>query len=130
MPGTIAVQGLRDLQRAFKAADAATALELRKTLRDIGEPIRLDAERLAVERIPRIGVPWSQMRVGVTTNLVYVTSKQRGRKSRTNPRLRRPNLADLLLGRSMEPALAENTHGTEVRFNRLLDTVARVWEEA
>lgn len=124
---TIAVQGLREMQRAFRVADRSLQKELRHTLREVAEPVRADAERLALARIPRIGVPWSQMRVGVTTTSVYVASKRRGTRL---PQRRRPNLADLLLGRAMEPALHENLGVLVDGFNRLLDTVAEGWEAA
>lgn len=125
---TVRVEGLGHLQRAFKLADSELKVELRTTLRAVAEPVRSDAERLATATIPRIGVPWSRMRVGVTTRAAYVAPRQRGKLSRANRRLRRPNLADLLLGRAMEPALAEN-HGRVIAgVERMLDEVGRKWE--
>lgn len=124
---TVRVQGLRELQRAFKLADARLARELRTTLRQVAEPVRADAERLAVERIRRVGVPWSRMRVGVTASSVYVAPRQRDTKIRTR---RRPNLADLLLGRSMEPALEQNQTRVIAGLASMLGTVADEWERA
>lgn len=124
----IQVRGLRELQRAFVLADAGLAKELRVALAEAAEPIRSDAERLARSRITRIGIPWSQMRVGVTRRLVYLAPKQRGKQSRTNRRLRRPNLFDLLFGRSMGPALEANQAEVTNRVGHVLDTVGKAWE--
>lgn len=124
----IRVRGFRELQRALKRAPRDLRLEIRHTLRDVAEPVRLDAERLARENIRRIGVPWSQMRTGVTQKVVYIAPKQRGVKSRTDRRLRRPNLADLLMGRAMEPAGVRNEALVEARLEVALDIVGQRWE--
>ena len=70
---------------------------------------------------------WAQMRIGVTQTLVYVAPQQRGIKSRTDRRLRRPNLADLLMGRAMQPALDKNVSRVEVGVGLALDKVVRKW---
>lgn len=124
----VQVKGLRDLQRAFKLADATARRELRDALKEIGEPIARDAEALAVAKIRRIGKAWPQMRVGVTQSLVYVAPKQRG--SKQNRALRRPNLFDLLMGRAMEPALDQNIAGVDAAVGRALDRVGTSWEGA
>lgn len=123
----VQVQGLRELTRAFSAADKTLAKELRVSLRAAAEPVRADAERLAVETIQRIGVPWSRMRIGVTTTSVYLAPRQRGAKL---PNHRRPNLAALLLGRSMEPALAQNEPEVVAKIDAMLGVVGRAWETA
>jgi tRNA G10 N-methylase Trm11 len=128
MADAVVVEGLTDLQRAFKAADVSVQRELRKALRLAAEPVRADAERLAVAGIPRIGTPWSRMRVGVTNREVYLAPRERGQKGR-DQRLRRPNLRALLLQRSMEPALAQNTAAVMAGVDVALATVGRVWEE-
>lgn len=130
MVSAVRVRGLRDLQRAFALADAKLTRELRKKLREVAEPIRSDAERLARERITRIGIPWSQMRVGVTRTLVYVAPRERGKLSRANRQLRRPNLFDLLFGRAMEPALERNEGRVAEGVDQVLSTVGRAWEHA
>lgn len=132
-PGAVAaiqVRNLRAMQRAFILADKKLQRELILGLEDAVEPIKTDAQDLAREKIRRIGVPWSQMRIGVTRSLVYVAPKQRGRQSRKNSLLRRPNLVELLLGRAMEPALMRNEARVEYRLGRVLDTVGRAWESA
>lgn len=129
MAETISVEGLTALQRAFKAADVSVQRELRKSLRVAAEPVRADAEVLAVASIRRIGVPWSRMRVGLTNREVYLAPRERGQKGR-DQRLRRPNLRDLLLGRAMEPALEQNRGAVIAGVEHTLATVGRVWEEA
>lgn len=123
---TVRVEGFRDLQRAFRVADEKLARELRDELREAAEPVRADAERLAVVGIPTIGLAWSRMRVGVTQTSVYVAPKQKG--ARLNRARRRPNLADLLLGRAMVPALKQNEARVEEAVDDLLGRVGKAWE--
>lgn len=125
---TLRVDGLRELQHAFKLADKTLERELRATLREVAEPVRADAERLAVAGIPTIGLAWSRMRVGVTRTSVYVAPRQRG--VRGNASRKRPNLASLLLGRAMLPALERNEPQVAIEMDRMLATVGRAWERA
>ena len=126
---TVRVEGLRDLQRAFKLADRAQEKDLKVTLRRVAEPVRSEAELLAASGIPRIGVPWSRMRVGVTQTSVYVAPRQRGDRARGSRR-RRPNLAGLLLSRAMLPALAHNQQRVVREVDAMLGRVGSVWERA
>lgn len=121
----IHVEGLRDLDRAFKAADVALNKDLRKTLTAAAEPVRSGAEALAISGIPRMTVPWSRMRIGVTAHSVYVAPRKRGSRV---ARSKRPNLASLLLGRSMLPALEQNRERVLQEFDGLLEDVGRAWE--
>jgi len=73
-------------------------------------------------------VPWSRMRVGVTQREVYVAPVKRGQKGK-DQRLRRPNLFDLLMGRSLEPALEQNIRQVGAGMERLLDEVGAAWEQ-
>ena len=122
----IRVQGLRELQRAFALAEVGVNRKLKESLRDVAEPVRAQAESLAVSQIPRIGLAWSRMRVGVTARGVYVAPKERSKRGRN----RRPNLAPLLLGRAMEPALESNRGEVVDAFDDLLTDVANLWERA
>jgi hypothetical protein len=103
-----AVKNLAEVQRAFKNVDRDVRLGWRKDIREIAEPVRAGAESNAVARIEKVGPQWSRMRVGITHNVIYVAPRKRG--SRGGP-LKRPEFADLLMVRAMEPALAE--HGEE-----------------
>lgn len=120
----VAVTGLRDLNAALAKADRATRLGVRAELRQVGEPVRSDAQQLAGTAIPRMAhsPAWAGMRVGVTRSLVYVAPRKRGTRGRT-PRSR-PNLAQLLMARAMEPALRRHEGQTVERFDDMLDRVA------
>ncbi len=98
----VKVEGLTQLERALKEAQPAVYHELRKALEAAGEPVAARAHGLAVQNIPTVTDPWSQFRVGSTTQVVYVAPKQRGSKG--GPR-KRPKFASLLIKRALEPAV-------------------------
>jgi elongation factor P--beta-lysine ligase len=122
------VEGLRDLHRAFRRADKELIKELRTSLRKVAEPVRVDAEHLALTEIRKMTLPWSVMRVGVTQREVYVAPKLRGVKTRGRDPRRRPNLFDLLLTRVLEPALAHNQERVVYEVEKMLGSVAQKWE--
>jgi len=124
---TIAVRGLRDLTRAFAAADKTLQRELRGRLKDAAEPVRVDAQASAVREIRnlRSNDPWTRMRVGVTQRLVYVAPRERGARSRLG---RRPKFGDLLMSRAMEPALERNRDQVLRELDDMLGEVGRAWE--
>lgn len=124
MAGAAGVRGFRELERAFAAAGKQTNAILTTGLREVAEPVRRDATALAVEKIPHIGVAWSQMRIGVTRKSVYVAPKQRGLKTRGDDPRRRPNLAGLLMDRALQPALDRNEGQIDASLERLFDEVA------
>lgn len=123
----VVVQGLAELSRAFAAADRALSRELRKGLRDAAEPVKADAQTLALERIPHMTTDWSRMRVGVTRTSVYVAPRNRGSRSGTR---KRRNLFDLIAGRSLEPALEDNVGDVTQRLDGVLATVGQAWDRA
>lgn len=125
---TLAVSGLTGLSKACKLVGKEASKELRATLRVAAEPVRSDAEITAASTIRRIGPDWSKMRTGVTQRVVYVAPKQRGRASKENRNLRRPNLADLLLDRAMIPALNRNIPHVERAVDRMLTDLGQDWE--
>ena len=123
------VEGLRELGRAFRLADKELAKELRLALKTVAEPVRVDAEHLALTEIRKMTIPWSEMRVGGgAARSIYVAPKLRGVKTRGRDPRRRPNLFDLLLTRSLEPALAHNEGRVVVEMEKLLETIGRKWE--
>jgi hypothetical protein len=122
---TVRVEGLRDLHRAFQVADRKQAADLKSTLRRVAEPVRVESEMLAASGIPRVGMVWSRMRVGVTQTSVYIAPRQRGSRS---GRRRRPNLAGLLLDRAMVPAITHNQPRVVREVEQMLDDVGRAWE--
>jgi hypothetical protein len=118
----IVIRGLHELQASLAHADRSVRLGVRKGLRQAAEPVQRGAEELAQTNIRNIGPKWSRMRVGVTRNLVYVAPRQKGTRGR-GPR-RRPNLADLLMDRAMQPALDQHEAEVEARLEELLDRAA------
>src|SRR5688572_6171897 len=110
MAETIQVVGLRELDRAFRAADRALQPDFRDALEEGAAPVRSAAQTLAASGIRNVspGDPWSRMRIGrMQGTVVYVAPMERGAKGRGNQRLRRPRFADLLENRALKPALAQ-----------------------
>lgn len=103
---------------------------MRDALAEAAAPVRADAQTLAAETIRNLhpGDPWAGMRIGVSRTVAYVASSERGIKGRAGQRRRRPNLANLLMGRAMEPALEQNLEKVARRVEQLIDEVANVWE--
>ena len=113
---TVRVQGLKELQRDLKKMRSDLGKELKAELRSVAEPVRQTAEQLAVANLPNIGPAWSRMRIGITTSVVYVAP--RTRRKLGSPR---PNLAQLLMDRSMQPALDQHEQGIESALEVMLD---------
>lgn len=126
----IRVEGLRSLERAFRAADKELAGDLRDALQEAAAPVRRDAQALAASEIENIndGDPWASMRTGVGRSIVYVAPVERGVKTRGRESRHRPNLGNLLMDRALEPALEENRGEVEHRLGQMLDEVCDVWE--
>jgi hypothetical protein len=118
------VRGLRELQAALAKADRDTRLGLRADLRNVAKPVQQDAQQLALSTIA--GMPrsprWAGMRIGVTRSLVYVAPRQKGTRGRGPEG--RPNLANLLMTKAMEPALERNRPGIERSMETVLDRMA------
>lgn len=130
MPATsgVRVRGYRELSRAFSKADRALEGEMKAAFEDVAEPIRSDAERLAVSQIRHIGPRWGLMRTRLIRSGIYVAPRERGRHSRRQSGLRRPNLAGLLMDRAMQPALDRNEHQVAERFDDALARIERIWD--
>lgn len=118
------------MQRAFRAADRAVAEDLRDALAEAAAPVRADAQLLAGSEIRNLhaGDPWTGMRIGVNQSSVWVAPTERGVKGRGGQSRRRRNLADLLMGRAMEPALERNRASVERRLDLMVGEVCDVWE--
>lgn len=68
---------------------------------------------------------WAATRIGVTRHAVYIVPKERGVKARNPFELRRrPNLVELMMGRSFEPALEANIPIVEATVKKFLEGVA------
>ena len=123
---TIHVQGLKELERAFKLADKLEQKELRTVLKATALPVKQAAESKAISRIRRMprSPAWSQMRIGVGRSVVYMVPKRKNRGGS-----KRKNLRDLLLDRAMEPALTENIPEVTMAVENMLADVGRKWEQ-
>jgi len=126
--GTVRVEGLRDLERAFRLVSKEETKLLRKELKAAAQPVKLAAEGKAVTAIRRMphSPRWAVMRIGYARNLVYMVPKQKGVRGR-GPRARR-NLSGLLLDRAMIPAAQQNRSEVEQRVQHMLDTIGQQWE--
>ena len=124
----IAVRGLRELTRTFNNAPADVKRAYKDELRTVAEPVRMDAEQLAVSTIRKVGPDWSKMKTGVTTRLVYVAPKQRGAGGRGPSPRRRPKFGTLLMDRAMQPALDRRRPGIEQDFDQMLDRLVVKWD--
>lgn len=121
----LTVDGLVQLNRLFAAAGPEAKKRLDKRMRELAEPVRVDAETLTRSGIPRIGPRWSQMRTGVTQRAVYIAPRQRGTRRRGDPRSR-PNLARLL-DREMTRALEQNQPRIEQSVEALFYELSSDW---
>lgn len=120
----IKVDGLTALQKALKNCEKEVKSGIRAKLRDVGEPVRVEAERLASEEIRRIGPAWSQMKIGLTSSLLYVAPKQRSTSAASR---KRKNLA-ALLGRALNDAVdAKRAESLGLMENALDDILQRNW---
>lgn len=119
MADAIRVQGLQELSRAFGRISADLRAEVRSELAAAGEPVRARGESLARSDIRNIGDRWSQMRIGVTSSLVYVAPKARRRRG--SPR---PNLAPLLMDKALQPALDQSAPEIVAHMDAMLGRLA------
>jgi hypothetical protein len=132
---TLRVEGMTGMLRAFNRIDKRLAKDVKKQLALAAVPVQLGAQQRAVTQIsglrrenPMGTAKWAFMRIGVTSKVVYVAPQQRGRQSRRNTRLKRPNMAGLLLERAMLPALRANTSQVVARLDRVLGELGLDWE--
>lgn len=109
------------VNRALQQASKDIRQDIQKELHSIGEAAERDAEVLAPSTIPTIGFRWSQMRTGQRVDMVYIAPVARGTRQTSK---KRPNLAPLLLGRAMRPAVFRRAPETERRFKKVLARVA------
>jgi hypothetical protein len=122
----VRIEGLRELERAFKLYGRGMEKGIREALEAASEPVRTDAQSLATSSIKQSAVDWTRMRIGVTRRTAYVAPMQRGR--RTPPNRRRSNLRERLLTGAMEPALTRNIPKVEREIGVALDDLGRMWE--
>lgn len=123
----IDLEGSADLIRTLSGAPDDWQRAWRHGLKHIAEPTRAAAEHHALTDITRMAhsPEWADMKVVIGKTAALIVPVQRGTRGRGNRK--RPNLADLLQERALEPAEEEN----EKRFDRdaevLLDKLVTKW---
>jgi len=122
--GTVRVEGLSGLRRAFKAASAYESKQLLGRLKDAAEPVKVDAQGLATSTIKASKIDWTQMRVGILRHSVYVAPVQRGGKGSR----RGSKFATRVMNNAMLPALHANRDHVVEAVDELLKDTGRVWE--
>lgn len=119
----VRVRGLRELTRAFKEIPEEIVEEMTWELLEAANPVKMEAQDLAVTQITNMprSPEWAAMKLGVSRRqgVVWMAPALRGGRGR-----KRPNLADLLMGRSMEPALEHNQDKVVDRIDDLIDRIA------
>ena len=122
---TVRVRGLAELNRDLRRFAEDVSDDLVDGLKEAAEDVRTDAESLALGRIrnmPR-SPRWAGMKINVARGSAAVRMFPKAR-SRRRPGGGRSNLADLLMDRSMDPALEQNAAGVERKVDALLGRLA------
>ena len=125
MAAAVRVRGLAELNRDFRRFSGDISTQLVDGLKEAAEDVRTDAEQLALGRIrnmPR-SPRWAGMKINVARGNAAVRMYPKAR-SRRRPGGGRSNLANLLLDRSMDPALEQNAAGVEKKVDDLLGRLA------
>lgn len=135
MADAVFVVNLADIQRAVSKIDPAIAKASRLGLREVAEPIRVDAGRLARAGISGLRrtsgfaapAPWSIQKTGLTRHELYVVPKQRGMRGRKTPgqERRASKFVELMYGRAYEPALRRNEDRARQAVDNWLDITTR-----
>lgn len=125
MANAVRVEGLRELDRAFRLYGRGLEKGISEALEASAQPVKSDAQSLALTAIKPGIIPWSTMRVGVTRRTAYVAPATRGK--RKSSRKQAEAFKDRLLGRAMEPALDMNIGNVERELGDALDDLGRMW---
>jgi hypothetical protein len=124
----VRIEGLRELELAFKLYGRGMEKGIREALEAASEPVRSEAQSLARSSIKQTAVDWTRMRIGVTRRTAYVAPEQRGVRGGAGTfRRSRPNIFGKLLTEAMEPALASNVSNVEREIGHALDDLGRMW---
>jgi hypothetical protein len=129
----VLVAGFRELNADLKATNPAMLKAMRTGLTLAMQPIKRDADRFSVERLSgmkrakRKPPPWSLQKIGETTREVYMVPTEKGARARRDSKLRRPNFANLMLGKSYDPALEQNRVQVANTVDHVIGTVTRTF---
>ena len=115
-------RNILELNRAFDQAGQELRKDRDRMLRQLAVPVDRDAEAFARARIRNVGRAWSETRIGVLTNSVYIAPVKRGTRIHS---MKRPKFAALLMGKAMRPALNANKERVTREFDALLARMVR-----
>lgn len=115
-------RNIQELNRAFERVGEDLRKERDRMLKQLAVPVDRDAETFARARIRNVGRAWSEIRIGVLTNSVYIAPVKRGTRVHS---MKRPKFAGLLMGKAMRPALNANKERVTREFDQLLDRLVR-----
>lgn len=118
MAAGIEIEGLAELNRAFKKVDKTIYTGLGKAIKLAAEPMRQDAQARAVSGITNITPRWAAMRIGATVKGAYMVPKAKPGGGGGSPR---PNLAPMLYERAMAPSFEAHEHQIVGDIEVLLD---------
>lgn len=122
---TIRVDGLRELLRVTDQLPKDVKKGVRKELRAVAEPVRDDATRLFLSEV---SADPSKTRYGISVRKVGTITVEQRRKGKSGRRsAKRPKFTDLVMERSLAPALERNEGEIVAGFNRVLDSLERRW---
>jgi hypothetical protein len=140
----VIISGFTELERDLKATSPALLKAMRTGVILAVEPIKRDADRLALTQISgmkrarksagrRAGFigpllpAWSVQKTGENTKEVYMVPTEKGARAKENSALRRPNFATLMLGKSYDPALDQNRVQVANTVDHVIGTVTRTF---
>lgn len=126
------VANVDEIRRAFRRTRDAVSRGAEAELISFARPVANDAAVRATGEITGIrrekqAPTWAAMRVGTLVDAVYIAPVRRGRRSRRNDAVRRPNLKQKLLNEAMVPAAVANEPKLRAKFQKLLDQAADVY---
>ncbi len=124
-PTTFRVTGLRELLRVTDQLPKDVKRNVRKELRAVAEPVRDDATALFLSRV---SANPAKTRYGISVRKVgTITVEQRRKGTSGRKSAKRPKFTDLVMERSLAPALERNQGEIVEGFNRVLDSLEQRW---
>jgi hypothetical protein len=138
------VAGFTELERDLKATGPLMLKAMRTGLTIAVQPIKRDADRLALTQISGMArarktarrtagfvgplLPaWSVQKTGQNSKEVYMVPREKGARARQDAALRRPNFSTLMLGKSYDPALEANRVQVANTVDHVIGTVTRTF---
>lgn len=116
----IEIEGYAELDRALRELSVVVERDFIDDLKYASEPVRIRSEQLALSEISGMKrkktVDWTQMRLGKTANTIYEAPAKRRTVGKP-----RPNLAKLLMMKSMRPGAEEKLPEVALEVDQIID---------